>query len=715
MNIKERLMQEFSLKMFQVENAIELIDEGKTIPFIARYRKEKTGEMSDEVLRSFDERLKYLRNLQDRKESVLSSIEEQGKLTDEIKVSLEKAETLTEVEDIYEPFKKKKRTRATIAIEKGLEPLAKVILDGEESFAKASIKFVDKEKRVEDPEDALSGAMDIVAQWIAEDFNLKKELRSMVFESTILETSLKKGAEENEETPTFKMYFEYSETAGKMPPHRVLAVNRGENLDILKVKLTHPMEKITELTEKTYIKSDVHRGIMKLIIEDSLKRLVIPALERELRSEITEQAEERAIGVFGQNLKNLLLQPPLAGARILGWDPAYRTGCKIAVIDETGKFLDYTTIYPTKPQNEVEASKKVIKKLIKKHNLNVIAIGNGTASRESESIVSEIISELKSEGIKVKYLIVSEAGASVYSASKLGTEEFPDINVSIRGAISIARRVVDPLAELVKIEPQHIGVGQYQHDVNQTRLKEVLKGVVEDAVNSVGIDLNTASHSLLSYVSGINSTIAKNIVAYREENGSFKSRKELLKVSRLGNSAFEQCAGFLRIKDGKELLDNTSVHPESYDKAKGLLELAGIAPIELGKEESIDALNKINVKEMAEKLQVGEPTLRDIITELKKPGRDIRESAGEVILRSDVLDFDDLKEGMELKGTVRNVVDFGAFVDIGLKNDGLVHISELSHKYVKNPMDIVSVGDVVKVRVIGIDLARKKVALSMKF
>lgn len=716
MDIKARLIKEFGLKSFQVENTLALIDEGKTIPFIARYRKEQTGEMSDEQLREFGERLKYLRGLEERKESVRASIIEQEKMTEEIEAALENAQTLTEVEDIYEPYKKKKRTRATIAIEKGLEPLANIIIVGNESYAKAAMDFVDGEKGVDSPEDAITGAMDIIAQMIAEDFELKKEVRALVNQLTVIETSLKKGAEEKDESQTYKMYFDYSETAAKMPPHRVLAVNRGEKQDVLKVKLNHPMERIEEKVEKAYIRTDIHRGIMKLVIDDSLKRLLLPALERELRSELTEKSEERAISVFGQNLKKLLLQAPLPNEVILGWDPAFRTGCKLAVIDETGKFLDFDTIYPTAPQNNVIEAKATVKKLIKKHKITVIAIGNGTASRESELIVSELIKELKADGIDVKYLIVSEAGASVYSASKLGTEEFPDINVSIRGAISIARRVTDPLAELVKIEPQHIGVGQYQHDVNQTRLKEVLKGVVEDAVNSVGIDLNTASYSLLSYVAGINGTIAKNIVAYREENGSFTTRKQLLKVARLGNAAYEQCAGFLRIKDGKELLDNTAVHPESYDKAKELLKIADVSMKDLqkGSLEARTALESISIIETAKTLEIGVPTLRDIIAELKKPGRDIREGAGEIILRSDVLDIEDLKEGMELKGTVRNVVDFGAFVDIGLKNDGLVHISELSNTYVKNPMDIVAVGDIVNVKVIGIDLNRKKVALSMK-
>ncbi|MGL5440041.1 MAG: Tex family protein [Filifactoraceae bacterium] len=716
MDIKSRLIKEFGLKSFQVDNVIALIDEGKTIPFIARYRKEQTGEMTDEQLREFDERLKYLRSLESRKDSVRNSITEQEKMTLEIENALEKAETLTEVEDIYEPFKKKKRTRATIAIEKGLEPLANIILMGEEVFVKAALNYVNPEKEVESPEEAITGAMDIIAQIIAEDFELKKEIRAMVSELTVMETSLKKGAEDKEDSSTYKMYFEYSEIASKMPPHRVLAVNRGENQDVLKVKLNHPMERIQEKVEKFYIRTDLHRGIMNLIIEDSLKRLMLPALERELRTEMTEAAEERAISVFGQNLKKLLLQPPLPNEVILGWDPAFRTGCKIAVIDETGKFLDFETIYPTAPQNKVSESKAIVKTLVKKHGITVIAIGNGTASRESELIVSELIKELKVESIDVKYLIVSEAGASVYSASKLGTEEFPDINVSIRGAISIGRRVTDPLAELVKIEPQHIGVGQYQHDVNQTRLKEVLKGVVEDAVNSVGIDLNTASYSLLSYVSGINSTIAKNIVAYREENGSFTTRKQLLKVARLGNAAYEQCAGFLRIKDGKEPLDNTAVHPESYDKVKELLKLVALDMKDLlsGDRFARETIDKLNITDTAKLLNIGVPTLRDIVNELKKPGRDIREGTGEIILRSDVLDIEDLREGMELRGTVRNVVDFGAFVDIGLKNDGLVHISELSNSYIKNPMDVVAVGDIVEVRVIGIDLARKKVSLSMK-
>ncbi|WP_454965020.1 Tex family protein [Filifactor alocis] len=713
MNLYEQLAKEFGLKKKQVEGAIHLIDEGNTIPFIARYRKEATGEMSDEVLRDFYDRLKYLRNLEDRKQQVKASIEEQNKLTSEIIFALQEAKTLVEVEDIYEPYKKKRKTRASVAIEKGLEPLSYMIRLGEENLLQQAQNFVNEEKEVLTAEDALQGAMDIVAQQLSEDFERKKKIRNIVFSTTKIETSQKKGAEEKDGYLTYSMYFEYNETAKDIPPHRILAINRGEKEDILKVKYLHEEENIKSVLMEDIAHTKHNEDCLNRIVEDALKRLILPSLERELRSTMTETAEERAIEVFGQNLKDLLLQGTLPNVTILGWDPAFRTGCKIAVIDCTGKVLDTATIYPTAPQNKVEESKKVILNLIDRHQIDVIAIGNGTASRESEEIVREIIKESKRE---VHHIIVNEAGASVYSASKLGTEEFPDMNVSLRGAVSIARRLADPLAELVKISPEHIGVGQYQHDVNQGRLLEVLKGVVENAVNTVGIDLNTASSSLLGYVSGITPSIAKNIIEYRETNGAFRNRKELLKVKRLGASSFEQCAGFLRIKDGTEVLDNTLVHPESYDKAYGVLHSLHIASDELDTDsaETSEEFEKIDFPQLATQLEVGIPTLKDIVSELKKPGRDIRPKRNPVEFLSEIMTLDDLKEDMVLTGTVRNVLDFGAFVDIGLKSDGLVHISELSDKYVKHPLDIVRIGDIVTVRVIKIDRERGKVGLSMK-
>lgn len=709
MNLYEQLAKEFGLKKKQVEGAIHLIDEGNTIPFIARYRKEATGEMSDEVLRDFYDRLKYLRNLEDRKQQVKASIEEQNRLTPEIISALQEAKTLVEVEDIYEPYKKKRKTRASVAIEKGLEPLSYMIRLGEENLLQQAQNFVNEEKEVLTAEDALQGAMDIVAQQLSEDFERKKKIRNIVFSTTKIETSRKKSAEEKEGYLTYSMYFEYNETAKDIPPHRILAINRGEKEDILKVKYLHEEENIKSVLMEDIVHTEHNEDCLNRIVEDALKRLILPSLERELRSTMTETAIE----VFGQNLKDLLLQGTLPNVTILGWDPAFRTGCKIAVIDCTGKVLDTATIYPTAPQNKVEESKKVILNLIDRHRIDVIAIGNGTASRESEEIVREIIKESKRE---VHHIIVSEAGASVYSASKLGTQEFPDMNVSLRGAVSIARRLADPLAELVKISPEHIGVGQYQHDVNQGRLLEVLKGVVENAVNTVGIDLNTASSSLLGYVSGITPSIAKNIIEYRETNGAFRNRKELLKVKRLGASSFEQCAGFLRIKDGTEVLDNTLVHPESYDKAYGVLHSLHIASDELDTDsaETSKEFEKIDFPQLATQLEVGIPTLKDIVSELKKPGRDIRPKRNPVEFLSEIMTLDDLKEDMVLTGTVRNVLDFGAFVDIGLKSDGLVHISELSDKYVKHPLDIVRIGDIVTVRVIKIDRERGKVGLSMK-
>lgn len=713
MDINNILREEFKLRKEQVESAVMLIDEGKTIPFIARYRKEQTGEMSDEVLRDFFDRLKYLRNLCDRKEAVLKSIEEQGKLSEDIQRALEIAMTMVEVEDIYEPYKKKRKTRASAAAEKGLEPLASLILSGSGEHEARAAQFINEDLGVASEKEALDGACDIIAQMIADDFELKRVIRDIVNRESVIETSLKKDADQKENALTYAMYYEFSEPVRTMPPHRILAIDRGEKEDILKVKINHSQDKIETIVKKKYIRTAHHEAIMTAITEDSLKRLLLPSLERELRSELSEKAGERAISVFGKNLHNLLMQSPLPGKVVLGWDPAFRTGCKIAVVDDTGRLLDTATVYPTKPQEKVAETKKTILSMIDRHSVDVIAIGNGTASRESEKIVADII---KDSSRDVKYIIVSEAGASVYSASKLGTEEFPDLNVSIRGAVSIARRVIDPLAELVKIDPEHIGVGQYQHDVNQGRLKDTLGAVVESSVNSVGVDLNTASVALLSYVSGISASIARNIIEYREDAGRFRSRKELLKVKRLGNSAFEQCAGFLRIKDAPEVLDNTAVHPESYDKARQLMKELGITSQEImsSSKDAIEKLESAANREMAQKLDVGLPTLRDIISELKKPGRDIRESVSPVILKSDVLDIDDLSIGTQLQGTVRNVVDFGAFVDIGLKNDGLVHVSELSNSYVKDPMSVVSVGDIVDVRVIGIDRERNKVKLSMK-
>jgi uncharacterized protein len=711
---------ELGVKYGQVENTVKLIDEGNTIPFIARYRKEVTGGLSDEQLRDLGERLNYLRNLETRKEEVRNSIEEQGKLTDEIIQALENAKILAEVEDIYRPYKQKKRTRATIAKEKGLEPLADIIFAQEETrdINEIAKEFVDSEKGVETAEDAIAGAMDIIAENISDNAKYRKEIKRLCYRDGLIVT---KG--DSEVKSSYEMYYDFSEKVSRIPSHRILAINRGEKEEFLKVKMEKPEEQII-----AYIERDVFKGsnkkdgsknqfeqILKDTILDSFKRLIEPSVEREIRSDLTEKAEEQAIKVFGQNAKQLLLGAPLKGLTVMGFDPAYRTGCKIAVIDDTGKLLATTTVYPTEPQNDVEGAKKELIKLINKFDINMIAIGNGTASRESETFVSNMISELDKE---IYYAIVSEAGASVYSASKLATEEYPDINVSLRGAISIARRLQDPLAELVKIEPKAIGVGQYQHDVNQKRLTESLTGVVEDAVNKVGVDVNTATPSLLSYVSGINKTIANNIVKYRDENGKLKERKELLKVPKLGKVAYEQCAGFIRIFDGKNPLEITAVHPESYDVAEKLLKKIGYDKADLVDKEKLNQikahLSALNVENTAKELEVGELTLKDIIDELSKPGRDPRDEMPKPILRNDVLKFEDLKEGMILTGTVRNVIDFGAFVDIGVKHDGLVHISELSDKFVKNPSDIVSVGDVVKVKVIKIDTERQKVGLSMK-
>ena len=723
--IIETIANELGVKNTQVENAVKLIDEGNTIPFIARYRKEVTGGLSDETLRELGERLTYLRNLEQRKQEVVKSIEEQGKLTDEILQGLAIAKTLAEVEDIYRPYKQKKKTRATVAKAKGLEPLAQIIIDQKETtdineIAKQYINIEklseedkkNKDKVVATAEEAIAGALDIIAENISDNSKYRKNIKRQCYREALIVTRAAKP----EEKSNYEMYYEYQEAIKYIPSHRILAINRGEKEDFLKVKLEKPEEKILNNIEKDIIKGETQfTNMLKDTILDSFKRLIEPSIDREIRSDLTEKAEEKAIKVFGQNSKQLLLGAPIKGKTVMGFDPAYRTGCKIAVIDETGKVLDYTTVYPTAPQNDVEGAKKELLKLIEKDKIDMIAIGNGTASRESEMFVADMIKEANRE---VCYVIVSEAGASVYSASKLATEEYPDINVSIRGAISIARRLQDPLAELVKIDPKAIGVGQYQHDVNQKKLAESLTGVVEDSVNKVGVDVNTATPSLLSYVSGINKTIAKNIVKYRDENGKIKNRKQLLKVPKLGKVAFEQCAGFLRILDGDNLLEVTAVHPESYEATEKLLQKIDFDKKDLRNKEKIEELqNKlknVDVKQTAKELEIGEMTLADIIAELSKPGRDPREDMPKPILRSDVLKLEDLKEGMVLTGTVRNVIDFGAFVDIGVKHDGLVHISEMSDKFIKNPSEIVSVGDIVKVKVIKIDTERQKVGLSMK-
>lgn len=723
--IIKTIAEELNIKPSQVENTVKLIDEGNTIPFIARYRKEVTGGLSDEVLRDLGERLNYLRNLEQRKEEIIKSIEEQGKLTDEILQAVAIAKTLAEVEDIYRPYKQKKKTRATVAKAKGLEPLAQIIMEQKETtpiqeIAKEYINIdklseedkKNKDKVVNNEEEAIQGALDIIAEDISDNAKYRKEIKRQCYREGLIETK----ATNPEEKSNYEMYYEYSEAIKYIPSHRILAINRGEKEEFLKVKIQKPEEKILAYIERDTIKGETQfTEMLKETILDSFKRLIEPSIEREIRSDLTEKAEEKAIKVFGQNSKQLLLGAPIKGKTVMGFDPAYRTGCKIAVIDETGKVLDYTTVYPTEPQNDVAGAKKELLKLIEKDKVDMIAIGNGTASRESEMFVADMI---KDASRTVHYVIVSEAGASVYSASKLATEEYPDINVSIRGAISIARRLQDPLAELVKIDPKAIGVGQYQHDVNQKRLAESLTGVVEDSVNKVGVDVNTATPSLLSYVSGINNSIAKNIVKYRDENGKLKNRKQLLKVPKLGKVAFEQCAGFLRILDGDNPLEITAVHPESYEPTEKLLANLGFDKKDLTDKEKLETLRKklksVDVPTMAKELEIGEMTLSDIIDELSKPGRDPREDMPKPILRSDVLKLEDLREDMVLSGTVRNVIDFGAFVDIGVKHDGLVHISEMSDKFIKNPSEVVSVGDVVKVKVIKIDKERQKVGLSMK-
>lgn len=715
MDIILALTKELNVEKWQIEAAVKLIDEGNTIPFISRYRKEVTGALNDEVLRNLNDRLTYLRNLEEKKTQVLSSIEEQGKLTEELKKQILEAQTLVVVEDLYRPYRPKRRTRATIAKEKGLEPLANIILlqMTDKSLEEEAKAFVSEEKEVATVEEAISGAKDIVAESISDKADYRSEIRERTFRKGMLISTAKKP----EETSVYEKYYEYEERVEKMPGHRVLAINRGEKEKFLGVKIEAPTEEILGYLQREIItrKNPNTQDVLKEAIEDSYNRLIAPAIEREIRNSMTEKAEDESIKVFKKNLQQLLMQPPIVGKVVLGWDPAFRTGCKLAVVDETGKVLDTVVIYPTAPTTpaKIASAKETLKKLIKKYNVSLISLGNGTASRESEQIIVELLKEIPE---KVQYVITNEAGASVYSASKLATEEFPNFDVGQRSAASIARRLQDPLAELVKIEPKSIGVGQYQHDMNQKKLGEALSGVVEDCVNKVGVDLNTASASLLEYISGISKTVAKNIVTYREENGRFSNRRQLLKVAKLGPKAFEQCAGFLRILAGENPLDATSVHPESYAAAEKLLEKMGYEASDITAGKLAEISKKIHdYKSLAEELNVGEMTLRDIVKELEKPGRDPREEMPKPILRSDVLDMKDLKEGMILKGTVRNVIDFGAFVDIGVHQDGLVHISEMSDsRFVKHPLDAVSVGDVVNVRILSVDQQKKRISLSMK-
>lgn len=724
MDIIQKLAAEFKIKVSQVENTVALIDEGNTIPFIARYRKEVTGGLSDVTLRDLDERLKYLRNLEERKEEVLRLIEEQGKLTEELKGEILKAEVLQRVEDLYKPFKQKKATRASKAREKGLEPLAMIIYSqlltkGEPEDVAA--EYINEEKEVKTAAQALQGACDIIAEMIADDPELTAQVREKTWNVGLIVTE----ATDAEEKTVYEMYYDRQEALAKIPNHRVLAVNRGEKEKKLKVKVTVDAEQIHKLIGKSVLKNEksIFYPMMLETIADAYKRLMAPSIEREMRNTLTERAEAEAVKIFAKNTESLLMAPPVRGKRVLSIDPGYRTGCKVAVLDETGKLKAYTTIYPTEPKNDIVGTEATLKKLVEKFKTDIIVIGNGTASRETEEVVANFI---KKNGYAIQYTIVNEAGASVYSASKLATEEYPDLDVTTRGAMSLGRRLQDPLAELVKIDPKSIGVGQYQHDINQKLLEGALTNVVEDCVNRVGVDLNTASPSLLSYVAGINMGIAKNIVAYREENGRFENRKQLMKVPKLGEKAFGQCAGFLRITGGKEPLDATSVHPESYGAARAMMEKLEVeaAAIQRGGDKDIETKIKAaypaksfakSLARMAEELGVGEMTLADIVEELKKPARDPREDAPPVVFRNDVKSFEDLKIDMEMTGTVRNVVDFGAFVDIGVKNDGLVHISQLSDKFIKHPMDVVSVGDTVKVKIISIDHEKKKVGLTMKF
>ncbi len=713
MDINKKIAEELSVKLWQVEAAVGLIDEGNTIPFISRYRKEVTGALNDEQLRNLDERLKYLRNLEEKKEQVLSTIEEQGKLTEELKAQILAAETLVVVEDLYRPYRPKRRTRAIIAREKGLEGLANIIsLQLTEKPLEAEAEaYLSAEKGVETVKDAIAGAMDIIAENISDEADYRIRIRKMTFDSGKITST----AKDPEAKTVYEMYYAFEEPVKKIAGHRVLALNRAEDEKVLTVKVEAPTEEILRYLEKQIIirENPNTTPALKAIIEDSYNRLIGPAIEREIRSELTEKAEDGAINVFGKNLEQLLLQPPIAGQVVLGWDPAFRTGCKLAVVDATGKVLDTVVIYPTAPQNKVEEAKKVLKNLIAKYKITLISVGNGTASRESELVIVDLLKELKTP---VQYVIVNEAGASVYSASKLATEEFPNFDVGQRSAASIARRLQDPLAELVKIDPKSIGVGQYQHDMNQKKLNESLTAVVEDCVNKVGVDLNTASASLLEYISGISKTLAKNIVAYREANGRFTDRRELLKVSKLGPKAFEQCAGFMRITGGKHPLDSTSVHPESYEAAGKLIERLGYTEEDIAKGGLKGITKKVHdKKKLAKELEIGEITLEDILKELEKPARDPRDEMPKPILRSDVLEMKDLKPGMTLKGTVRNVIDFGVFVDIGVHQDGLVHISQLTDKkFVKHPLEVVSVGDVVDVKVMSVDLDKKRIQLTMK-
>ena len=712
MDIIAKISEELGIRKNQAEAAVKLIDEGNTIPFIARYRKEATGALNDEVLRNLYERLTYLRNLEERKETVLAGIEEQGKLTDELKAQIMSAETMVVVEDLYRPYKPKRRTRATIAKEKGLEPLAGIITLQmlNTSLEEEAEKFVDPEKEVTSAEDAIAGAKDIIAESISDEADYRSRIRDL----TVKKGRMISAAKDPEAESVYEMYYEFDEPVAKLAGHRILALNRGENEKFLTVKIEAPVEDILRYLEKKVIVRDNPQTtpVLKEVIEDAYDRLIAPAIEREIRSDLTEKAEDGAIKVFGKNLEQLLMQPPIAGQVVLGWDPAFRTGCKLAVVDPTGKVLDTTVIYPTAPQNKVEEAKAVLKKLISKYHITLISLGNGTASRESEQVIVELLKEIP---VKVQYIIVNEAGASVYSASKLATEEFPQFDVGQRSAASMARRLQDPLAELVKIDPKSIGVGQYQHDMNQKKLTEALDAVVEDSVNQVGVDLNTASAPLMEHISGINKTLAKNIVEYREANGRFKNRKELLKVAKLGPKAFEQCAGFMRITGGTNPLDATSVHPESYEVTETLIQHLGYSMDDLASGQ-LKGITKAagDIKALAKELGVGTVTVTDLVKELEKPARDPRSEMPQPILRGDILEMKDLKEGMILKGTVRNVIDFGAFVDIGVHQDGLVHISQMSDKFIKHPLDVVSVGDIVTVKVMSVDLAKKRIQLTMK-
>ena len=715
MDILQAITQELGVQKWQVEAAVKLIDEGNTIPFISRYRKEATGTLNDEQLRNLNERLTYLRNLEDKKNQVLSSIEDQGKLTEELKAQILAAQTLVVVEDLYRPYRPKRRTRATIAKEKGLEPLANIIMlqMTSKSIEEEAEAFVSEEKEVASVADAIAGAKDIIAEHISDEADYRIHIRDL----TAKKGTISSAAKDPEAQSVYEMYYEFEEPVKKLAGHRVLALNRGEKEKFLTIKIAAPEEDILRYLEKQVITRDnpFTTPILKEVTEDSYKRLIAPAIEREIRSDLTEKAEDGAIKVFGKNLEQLLMQPPIAGQTVLGWDPAFRTGCKLAVVDPTGKVLDTTVVYPTAPTNEkkIRAAKDTVEAMIRKYGISLISVGNGTASRESEQVIVDMLKEIPEA--KVQYVITNEAGASVYSASKLATEEFPNFDVGQRSATSIARRVQDPLAELVKIDPKSIGVGQYQHDMNQKKLGEALTGVVEDSVNKVGVDLNTASASLLEYISGVSKAIAKNIVVYREENGRFTSRKDLLKVAKLGPKAFEQCAGFMRITGGSNPLDATSVHPESYEAASRLLEKLGYSAEDIAGGKLAGLSRQIrDYKKTADELEIGEITLRDIVKELEKPARDPRDEMPKPILRTDVLDIKDLKEGMILKGTVRNVIDFGAFVDIGVHQDGLVHISQMSEKFIKHPLEAVSVGDVVEVRVLGVDEKKNRISLSMK-